>query len=619
MIPIAGQLFLYRLNPTSEVPALQTLTSAEQQATDARFSPQGRFISFIEAGNLWAFDTEQNKQIQLTTGASRKISYGVAEFVAQEEMKRMTGYWWASDEQHIALTRVDVRPVAVKTRVDIYADRSELVKQRYPAAGEANAAVDLGVLNLSDRTINWLELEQRYGDGYLARVNWVPQRNILTYQWQNRSQSELTLWRYDLASTAHQRILQETSEYWINLHDDLHFLSNSPHFIWASARSGYKHLYLYRLDGTLIRQLTSGEWQVDQLEAVDETAGLFYFSGRKDSAIERHLYRSSLATKTPSQPTRLSQRDGYHQFSFSRSAQAYVSYFSNTEQPPQVSLHGPSGERLTWIHENRITLDHPLADYIDQFGTTQFGELQAADGQTLYYQMTTPQVLADNKRYPAVVLVYGGPRAQRVLNRWGSYFTQYLVQQGYVVFQLDNRGSGNRGNRFEQGIYRQLSQLEVADQRLGAEYLRSLPYIDPERIGVFGHSYGGYMALHLILRADDVFAAAVAGAPVTDWALYDTHYTERYMGTPQDNPEGYQAANVMSYASQLKRPLLVYHGMADDNVLYSHTAMLSYALQQAMLPFELMAYPGKQHGLRGRETNIHRYQLIADFFDRHLR
>lgn len=620
LIPIAGQLYLYQLQPNdSNSMALQRLTNEDMSATDARFSPQGRYVSFVHKANIWAFDTSTNELVQLTTGASKTIQYGVAEFVAQEEMKRMTGYWWSPDESTIALTRVDTRPVAVMARVDTYADRTELVKQRYPAAGEDNAVVDLGLLNVTSKVVEWLNLPEQHGDGYLARVNWVPDSTRLTYQWQNRQQSELTLWLYNLDTEQKFSLLEEMSSHWLNLHQDLYFLSDEKHFLWASARSGFKHLYLYRLDGSLIRQLSSGDWQVDQLEAVDEVAGLVYFSGRKESPLERHLYRASLDTSTPSQPTLLTQRAGYHRFSFSPGARSYINYFSSMQQPPQVSLHGPTGERISWLHENQLNGDHPLAPYQQFWANTEFGQLKAEDGQDLYYQITKPSQFADNKRYPAIVMVYGGPRAQRVTNSWGNYFSQYLAQQGYVVFQLDNRGSGNRGNRFEAGIYRQLSNLEVADQRRGAEFLHSLPFVDKQRIGVFGHSYGGYLALHLILRADDLFSAAVAGAPVTDWSLYDTHYTERYLGTPQDNPEGYRTSSVLTYAENLAKPLLIYHGMADDNVLYTHTAKLSYALQQAMLPFELMAYPGKQHALRGRETNIHRYQLIADFFDRQFR
>ncbi|MBR9908099.1 MAG: S9 family peptidase [Gammaproteobacteria bacterium] len=624
LFPVNGQLFLY----TIESGQLKQLTNDATYATDSRFSPQGNFVSYVHDYNLFIVDLATGQQCQLTQRKNNTEQFATAEFVAQEEMKRMTGYWWSPDEKHIALTRIDLAPVDIKRRVDVYADRTELVEQRYPMAGTDNAHIELGVLTLPKPTgdkdaaapqpkVQWLNLN-RLGDGYLARVNWLPNSQGLAYQWQNRPQNKLTLFTHRLGEKLATAVLEETSTSWINLHDDLYFLDDSRHFIWASERSGYKHLYLYRLDGSLIRQLTSGDWMVDELSHVDEITGVVYFMARKSTPLERHLYRANLNTSSPGQPSQLSTREGMHSVEFAADGRSYIDYFSSSQQPPQVSLHGPTGQRITWLHENRLDQNHPLAPYLNNWSYPEFGHLTAADGQRLYYQMNKPKQIADNQNHPAIVMVYGGPRAQRVTNSWGDYFTQYLVQQGYVVFKLDNRGSGNRGRQFESGIYRQLAQLEVDDQKLGAQWLAQQPYVNANKIGVFGHSYGGYMALHLILRAPELFSASVAGAPVTDWALYDTHYTERYMGTPQDNPEGYRQADVLTYADQLERPLLIYHGMADDNVLYTHTALLTHRLQQSMLPFEMMAYPGKAHGIRGREASIHRYQMIADFFKRHL-
>lgn len=614
LIPIAGQLFLVALDSGE----IKSLTPNTVSVTDARFSPQSNFVSYIRDNALYILELATGNARRVSPEATATLSYGMAEFVAQEEMKRMTGYWWSPDEQSIAFTQVDTSSITLHTRTEVYAERTEVVQQRYPFTGSANAKVDVAIWHRDNNLTQWLGLTKRHPEGYLARVKWLPDSSRVSYQWQTRDQQQLTLYLQPRAGGEATAVLSESSTSWINLHDDLVFLDDARHFVWASERSGYKHLYLYRTDGSLIRQLTSGDWMVDEVAAVDDTTGFVYFMGREATPLERHLYRASLTTTNPSKPMRLSQRDGFHSIDFAPNQRSYIDYFSSSEQPPQVSLHGPTGERIVWLHENRIDEQHPLAPYIQQWSYPEFGTLTAADEQTLYYKLTKPTVMVDNQSYPVVVMVYGGPRAQRVTNSWGDYFTQFLAQQGYVVFQLDNRGSGNRGKAFEQVIHRQLAQAELADQMKGVEFLRSLPYVADDKIGVFGHSYGGYMALHSILRAPEHFAAAVAGAPVTDWRLYDTHYTERYMGTPQDNPDGYRAADVLTYADKLKQPLLIYHGMADDNVLYTHTAKLTYALQQAMLPFELMAYPGKQHGLRGRETSIHRYQLIADFFARHL-
>lgn len=630
LFPLNGELYLFDIASQK----VSQLTRGETFATDPRFSPQGNFISYVHDYNLFIIERQSGKTYQLTHRQTATEQFATAEFVAQEEMKRMTGYWWSPDEQRIALTKIDLAPVAIQQRVDVYAERTELVEQHYPAAGETNVNIDLGWIAVNEvlqssvdpevpikpLNIRWLNLAKQHGkSGYLARVKWLPNSSSLSYQWQNRSQNKLTLFLYSLADNTAKSVLEETSATWINLNDDLYFLTDSRYFIWASERSGFKHLYLYRTDGSLIRQLTSGDWMVDALAHVDEITGVIYFTGRKETPLERHLYRANLNNSTPGQPSQLSTRSGMHDVVFADDGRSYIDYFSSSRQPPQVSLHGPTGERITWLHENRLTQDHPLSPYLDTWSYPEYGHLEAADGQRLYYQINKPAQIADNQNHPAIVMVYGGPRAQRVTNSWGDYFTQYLVQQGYVVFKLDNRGSGNRGRQFESGIYRQLSQLEVADQKIGAQWLAQQPYVNANQIGVFGHSYGGYMALHLIMRVPELFSAAVAGAPVTDWALYDTHYTERYMGTPQDNPEGYRQANVLTYADQLKQPLLIYHGMADDNVLFTHTAMLTHRLQQSMIPFEMMAYPGKAHGIRGREASIHRYQLITEFFNRHLR
>ncbi len=623
LFPINGQLYLYDI----ESGGVEQITSEETFATDPRFSPQGRYISFVQDFNLWLIDVSTKQTFQLTQRQTPTEQFATAEFIAQEEMQRMCGYWWSPDERKIALTKVDLSTIPASARVDVHAGVTKLVEQHYPAAGQNNALVDLGVLHIPDDLteqeepsfkVNWFDLPKRHGDGYLARVAWVPNSEQLSYQWQNRQQTQLSLFVQPLDSAAPNKILEETSAHWVNLHKDLYFLSDSRHFVWASERSGFKHLYLYRLDGSLIRQLTSGDWMVDSLSHVDEITGLIYFTGRRNTPLERHLYRASLSTTAPGQPSLLSQEAGMHNIVFAQDGRSYINYYSSAKQPPQVSLHGPTGNRIAWLHENSIDADHPLAPFMSQWNYPQFGHLTAADGQRLYYQLNKPTLIADNQRFPAIVLVHGGPRAQRVTNSWGDYYTQYLVQQGFVVFRLDNRGGGNRGRQFETGIHRQLANLEVDDQKLGAQWLAQQSFVDEQRIGVLGHSYGGYMALHLILRAPELFSAAIAGAPVTDWALYDTHYTERYMGTPTDNPDGYHNASVLTYADRLERPLLIYHGMADDNVLFTHTAKLVSALQQHMIPFEMMAYPGKAHGLAGRETKIHRFNMVTDFFTRHL-
>ncbi|MDF2176834.1 DPP IV N-terminal domain-containing protein [Aliiglaciecola sp. CAU 1673] len=611
LFPLAGDAYYYNLSEQKVRPLLQT----PEFETDIRFSPKGNYISYIREQNLYVMDIATGQEKRLTNDGGGNIKYGMAEFVAQEEMGRMTGYWWAADEANIALTRVDESPVEEVTRSEIYADKVDVITQRYPAAGKANVLIELGVINLDSGETKWLDMGDDK-DIYLARVNWLPGSRNLTYQWQSRNQKRLELRKVEVATGIEKVLLAETSHTWINLHDDLRFFRARPQFIWASERAGFKHLYLYDTNGELLKQLTSGDWVVDEINAIDEAKNLVYFTGRKDSPIERHLYRLSLAD---GEIKRISQLKGTHAVSFDKKASVYVDRFSSVNTPPQVSLHKADGTRLAYLEENAVNEQHPLGPYRAQWVQPEFGTIAAEDGTPLHYRLYTPKQVSG--KHPAIVYLYGGPGAQLVTNSWGGprgLVIQHWVNKGYVVFTLDNRGSDYRGKAFEDAIYRKLGELEVSDQVQGVRFLRTLPYVDGQRIGVYGHSYGGYMALMSMFKAGDYFKAGVSGAPVTDWALYDTHYTERYLDHPKDNAEGYTASAVFPYAKDLKGELLIYHGMADDNVLFSHSTRLYKLLQDNMIPFQMMDYPGKKHGLRGKETSIHLYQTITRFFDRNL-
>lgn len=608
LFPYNGDVFYYQ---TDEEKVTQ-LTKTEAFETDVKFSPKSRYVSFVREQNLYFIDLASGEEHAVTSEGGETLKFGMAEFVAQEEMKRMTGYWWAPDESAIALTRVDESPVPLTTRSEIYADRIETIQQRYPFAGSDNVEIDLGVYQIADKQTNWLQLGKK-SDGYLARVKWVGDSKRLSYQWQSRNQQALTLWLYNRTSDTQRELLTETSDSWLNLHDDLYFLNDNKHFIWASERSGFKHLYLYRLDGSLIRQLSSGDWQVDELEAIDESTGTLYFTARKKSPLESHLYRTQLNASSAASPTRITTREGMHNIEFDAGARSYLDTYSSPEQPKQVSLHGPTGNHLAWLAENKVTEEHPLSAYLRNWRYPEFGELEADDGQTLYYKMTKPKEFDAGTTYPVLVYVYGGPGAQRVTKSWDSGFAQYMAQQGFIVFTLDNRGSANRGKRFEAPIYKNMGSPEVDDQVAGVKYLTSLPYVDEKRIGIYGHSYGGYMSLLAMFKAPEYFQAGVAGAPVTDWRLYDTHYTERFMGMPDDG-DAYENSSVFSYSKNLQGDLLIYHGMADDNVLFTHSTKLYKQLQDNAQSFEMMNYPGKKHSINGRNTKIHLYSMIAQFF-----
>ncbi|WP_299579679.1 DPP IV N-terminal domain-containing protein [uncultured Microbulbifer sp.] len=611
LFPLAGDIYYYDLNKKTA----QRLTDTDAFETDVRVSPSGRYVSFIREQNIHLVDLKNAQERQLTLDGKGPIKNGMAEFVAQEEMGRMTGYWWSPDDRHIAFLQVDESPVDELTRSEIYADRIEMIQQRYPAAGKANVKIRLGILDVESGKTRWINLGDNQ-DIYIPRVQWA-HKNLLTFQWQSRNQRKLELRAFDLQSNTSKTLLGESSDTWVNLSDDLYFLEGKDQFIWSSERDGYKHLYLYNLNGKLLTQLTQGHWVVDELEAVDDKKGLIYFTGRKDTSIERHLYRMALNERGGIQ--RISKANGMHNIEFAKDASGYIDKFSNVNTPPQVSLHRTDGERVTWLEENAVVKEHPLYPYKSDWVAPEFGSIKGSQGHRLNYRLYKPRHFDAGKRYPVMVYVYGGPHAQVVTNSWDKAFNQFMAQQGYIVFSLDNRGSANRGTAFENPIFKNMGGPEVEDQVAGVKYLRSLPYVDSKNIGIYGHSYGGYMALMSMFKAGDYFKAGVSGAPVTDWALYDTHYTERYMGNPNTDSDAYQASSVFPYTDGLKGSLLIYHGMADDNVLFTNTTRLIKQLQDNGQQFELMTYPGKKHSLRGKQTRIHQYTMIKDFFDRHLR
>ena len=637
LIPIAGDLFLYDLKAPRAGSAVHRLTSTAAAETDARFSPRGRFVSFVREQNLYVIEVATGRETAVTREGAGLVSFGMAEFIAQEEMDRDTGYWWSPDERMIALTRVDESTVDEVERFEIYAETVRVIRQRYPAAGRPNARVDLWVATLAGSATSLRELPAAAAsEGYLARVAWFPDSRALAVQRQTRDQKRLELLKVDTASGAARRLLEERSDTWVELHDELTFLKGQPAFLWASYRSGHKHLYLYDLDGKLLRPVTAGEWMVvgdsreRAIEGVDEAKGLVYFTANRDTPIERHLYAAPLTGSSDTagieaRIRRLTEGAGWHSVSMAGDAQRWLDTFSTPDTPPSLTLRHTTGKRPSALVANTLGAGHPYAPYLAAHRTPEFGTLRAADGQVMHFSMLKPLDFDPAKRYPVIVEVYGGPGVQRVQRAWGGYYRQYLAQQGFVVFMLDNRGSGNRGRAFETALYHRMGSIEIEDQVKGVDYLRSLPFVDPARIGVWGWSYGGYMALMAMVRAPEHFAAGVSGAPVTDWRLYDTHYTERYMGvpeagSPESNPEGYRDGNVMTHAAALKGPLLVMHGMADDNVLFTHSTALFKRLQDLGKPFEVMPYPGSKHALlRFPTTGLHGYRTISDFFVRTLR
>ncbi|MBA3928555.1 MAG: S9 family peptidase [Xanthomonas sp.] len=618
LFPLGGELYFYDLSRSGK-DAVRKLTDGGGFATDPKISPKGGFVSFIRDRNLWVIDLASGKEVQLTRDGSDTIGNGVAEFVADEEMDRHTGYWWAPDDTAIAFARIDETPVPLVKRYEVYPDRTEVIEQRYPAAGDDNVLVQLGVIApKGGATPRWIDLGAEQ-DIYLARVDWRdPQR--LTFQRQSRDQKTLELIETTLATGKQRTLVTETSTTWVPLHNDLRFLKNGR-FLWSSERHGFEHLYLASEDGAALSQLTTGDWVVDSLLAVDEDKGLAYVSGTHEGATEAHVYAVPL---TGGEPRRLTKTPGMHAASFARNASVFVDSWSSDTTLPQIELFKADGTKLATLLQNEAAdAGHPYAKYLAAHQPTTFGTLTAADGSTpLHYSLIKPAGFDPKKKYPVVVFVYGGPAAQTVTRAWpgrsDAFFNQYLAQQGYVVFSLDNRGTPRRGAAFGGALYGKQGTVEVDDQLRGVEWLKSQSFVDAKRIGVHGWSNGGYMTLMLLAKHSEAYACGVSGAPVTDWALYDTHYTERYMDLPRANEAGYRDASVFTHLAGLRSKLLLIHGMADDNVLFTNSTQLMSDLQKRGTPFELMTYPGAKHGLRGSDL-LHRYRLTEDFFARCLK
>jgi dipeptidyl-peptidase 4 len=622
LFPLNGELYYYKLGTAHANPSAELIPTTGP-ITDATVSPRGAYVAYVRDQNLVTFNLRSKQERALTTDGGGVIKNGMAEFVAQEEMDRDTGYWWAPDDRHVAFERVDETPLKVMQRFEIAADNVNTFAQRYPEAGGQNVLVELGVADVGSGAITWIDLGTNK-DIYLARVDWLPDGKTLAIQRQSRDQRRLDLLFADVATGETRLVLTESSSTWVDLNDELTFLEHSNEFIWASSRSGYRHLYLHDAQGKLLRQLTDGKWVVDDFRAraikcVDEKHRLLYFTATAAGPLERQLYSVSLDTHEPQRVHRISREPGLHGVSMPPNAGFYIDNFTSHSQPPSLALRAADGSLKAWLSENHLDASHPDAPYVADNSVPEFATLKADDGQDLYYRLMKPAHFDPAKRYPAIVEVYGGPGVQSVLDKWyGGSFAQILTRAGYVVFQLDNRGSAFRGTAFESPIHGKLGDVEFKDQVTGARWLAAQSYIDPKRIGVWGWSYGGYMTLMLMFKAPEIFHAGVSGAPVTDWRLYDTHYTERYLNKPQDNAAGYDLSSVLPYAENLQGDLLLMHGMADDNVFFLNSTKLYRRLQDLGKPFEVMVYPGAKHGLTRQHDGRHAFRTILAFFGKNL-
>jgi dipeptidyl-peptidase-4 len=611
LAPLEGDIFL----ASRDGGDIRRLTETEADEIDAKVSPQGNFVSFVRDQDLVIVNLADGQERPVTTDGEGLITWATAEFIAQEEMDRDTGYWWSPDERFIALQRTDESTVDIIPRLDITGGGAAVIEQRYPRAGRPNAVVELWVQNVASGQRVKVDLGEN-ADIYLARVNWSADGSDLFVQRQSRDQKTLDLLRVDPATGASRVIATQTSDAWVELTDDFKALSDGR-FIWSDESTGWRHLYLFDADGRKVRAITSGEWPVKAMNGVNEEAGEVFFTASmrdgREFPIEQQLFRVSLTTDGA--PVAVTPGGGWWSASMNRTATAYVGNYNDLTTPPRSGLYAADGTFVRWIEENALDADHPFQPFVSRRPSVEFGTLES-DGHTLVWQMARPVDFDPSRTYPVVMQVYGGPSGGGVRNGWLPATTQLLTEAGYLVFRLDNRGEGDRSAAFKQALYLTMGQPEIADQVLGANYLRSLPYVDDSRIAAMGWSYGGFMTLHMLTEPEMGLTAAISGAPVTDWSLYDTHYTERFMSTPEANAEGYAASDVVDQLDRLTGRLLLLHGMADDNVIFENATRVIDALQASSTPFEMMLYPGQRHGIRGNERQLQQWRTYLDFLDR---
>jgi len=595
------------LTPVSHAPGWQMF---------AKFSPDGGRVAFVRDHDLFVTDLATGEERRLTHDGSETIINGTTDWVYEEELGLRDAFRWSPDGTRIAYWQLDQSPIRTYPIVDETTVYPDIQTLRYPKAGTANSTVRVGSLDLASGGTTWFDTDDESAY-YIARMDWVSPTEV-TIQTLNRHQSRLELLMGDAATGATRSILVEEDDAWVDVNDDVAWIDDGERFVWASDRDGWRHLYLYERSGELVRRLTSGEWDVTGLDGVDAEGGRAYVT----AAYRGPLGRSVLAVDLDGDVTPILDAErGTYGATFSPDFARVIHTYSTIAMPPVVTL---AEVRRDEARDIRVLEDNAgLRGRLEGLGLTppEFLTVDAADGTLLNAWLITPPDFDETRSYGLLLYVYGGPGSQTAADSWGGsryVWHQYLATQGVLVASVDNRGTGARGRDFEKQTYLKLGQLETADQLAAARQLGELPFVDPDRVGIWGWSYGGYMTLMATLQGQGAIAAGVSVAPVTDWRLYDTIYTERFMRTPQENPEGYRTGAPLTHAEKLESPLLIIHGTADDNVHSQNTVQMIDALEKAGKQFDMRLYPGTRHGIAGDETRVNLFGYITGFVLRHL-
>ena len=568
-------------------------------------------VAYVRENNLYYKDLTSGKEIQITTdGKQNEIINGGADWVYEEEFSFAKGFQWSPDGKTIAFMRFDESKVKEFTMTN-YRDGlyPEYVTFKYPKVGEANAVVSLHLYNLETaKTVKAMTGKET--DVYFPRIKWTKDPNKLCIFKLNRLQNELELLLADAETGETTSLLKEKNKYYIDITDDIRFLEDGEQFIWTSEKSGYNHIYLYDMKGKEKAQLTSGDYDVTSFYGVDEKRNLVYYQAAEESPLGRQVYSVNLKGKGKKKMTPAA---GTNTVQFSSTYDYYVNTFSTANSASTYAVYTNEGKEVRVIEDNAL-----MGKLQKEYGTTpvEFFDFKTSENVELNGYMIKPPNFDKNKKYPVFMYVYGGPGSQTVNDRFGGFnywWFQMLAQKGYLVVSVDNRGTGARGEEFKKVTYLQLGKYETMDQIEAAKYLGKQSYVDADRIGIFGWSYGGYMSSLCLFKGNDVFKSAIAVAPVTNWKWYDTIYTERYMRTEKDNADGYLDNSPVYFADKLKGNYLLVHGMGDDNVHFQNTAEMVNALVNANKQFDTYFYPNRNHGIYGGTTRLHLYNKMTEF------
>jgi dipeptidyl-peptidase-4 len=583
----------------------------------ATLSPDNDKVAFVKENNLYMVELANNKLTQITTdGEWNKIINGAADWVYEEEFSMAQAFKWSPDGKKIAFIRFDETQVPefnMQTWGPLY---PQDYKFKYPKAGEKNALVSIHVYDLTSGKTQKVDAGTET-DIYLPRIYWTKDANQLAFIRMNRLQNQLDIFQANATIGESKLVISETSKTYVDLdyNDDLQYLSDGKTFIRTSEQDGFKHIYHHNLDGSLIRQITSGNWEVSSMVGVDEKAKKLYFISTEASPLERNFYVINLDGKGKKL---LTPAKGTHTINMSSDYKFFIDYYSTAENPVKVTLNDAVGKEIKVLENNQALRDQ-LAGFA--LGKKEFFSFPTVDGTELNGYIIKPADFDPSKKYPVLLYVYGGPGSQNVLNSWGGtrdFWHQQLAAEGIIVACVDNRGTGARGRDFKHSTYANLGKLETIDQIEGAKYFAKMPFVDASRIGIWGWSYGGYMSSLALMKGNDVFKTAIAVAPVTTWRYYDTIYTERYLQTPQLNAAGYDENSPITHVNMLKGNFLLIHGTGDDNVHFQNSVDLVNALIAADKQFETFYYPNRNHGIYGGNTTWHLYTQMTDFLKRKL-